>query len=141
MLISYDDNDSLRKEEVLGVSRFDGGIIGSKGQGIKHMVGEVVLTSNDVSRRSEKMKLGRVFVLTKMFSGFCESDNMLEALLELADLNAALKDESKPLDFLVTTTNLWFTMEKIPESLSKQLAGNQASQMLIWFAQTCQVNF
>ena len=100
-----------------------------------------MLTCNDVSRRSEKMKLGRVFVLTKMFSGFCESDNMLEALIELADLNSALKDESKPLDFLVTTTNLWFTMVKIPESLSKQLAGNEASQMLIWFAQTCQVYF
>ena len=126
---------------MLGVSRFDGGIIGSKGQGIKHMVGEVVLTSNNVSRRSEKMKLGRVFVLPKMFSGFCESDNMLEALVELADLNSALKDESKPLDFLVTTTNLWFTMVKIPESLSKQLAGKEASQMLIWFAQTCQVYF
>ena len=103
------------------------------------MVGEVVLTSNDVSKRSEKMKLGRVFVLMKMFPGFCESNNMLEALVDLADLTEALKEESKPLDFLVTTTNLWFKMVEIPENLSKQLAGKQASQMLIWFAQTCQV--
>ena len=47
---------------MLGVSRFDGGVVGTKGQGIKHMVGEVVLTSNDVTQRSEKIKLGRVFV-------------------------------------------------------------------------------
>ena len=52
----------------MGVSRFDGGVIGSKGQGIRKMVGEVVLTSNDVSKRSDKMKLGRVFVLKKMFA-------------------------------------------------------------------------
>ena len=50
------------------------------------MVGEIVLTSNDVSQRSEKMKLGRVFVLKKMYSGFSESDNMLEALVNLAEL-------------------------------------------------------
>ena len=78
---------------MLGVSRFDGGIFGSKGQGIKHMVGEIVLTSNDVSQRSEKMKLGRVFVLKKMYSGFSEGDNMLEALVNLAELTRALKDK------------------------------------------------
>ena len=81
LMISYDDNDSLRKEEVLGVSRFDGGIIGSKGHGIKQLVGEIVLTSNDVSKRSEKIKLGRVFILLKMFPGYKESENMFEALL------------------------------------------------------------
>ena len=70
----------FQQEEVLGVSRFDGGVIGSKGQGIKKMVGEVVLTSNDVSKRSEKMKLGRVFVLKKRFAGYSEGENMLEAL-------------------------------------------------------------
>lgn len=128
-----------QQEEVLGVSRFDGGIIGSKGQGIKHMVGEIVLTSNDVNKRSEKMKLGRVFVLRKMFPGFAEGDNMLEALVNLAELTDALTDECKPLDFLVTTTSLWFKTVEVPESASKQLKGNQASQMLIWFAQTCQV--
>lgn len=125
---------------MLGVSRFDGGVVGTKGQGIKHMVGEVVLTSNDVTQRSEKIKLGRVFVLTKMFSGFKESDNMFEALASLAELTAALKDKRKPLDFLVSTTSLWFKMMVIPESASRVLAGKLDSQMFIWFSQTCQVS-
>ena len=124
---------------MLGVSRFDGGIIGSKGQGIKHMVGEIILTSNDVSQRSEKMKLGRVFVLKKMYSGFSEGDNMLEALVNLAELTRALKDKKKPLDFLITTTNLWFKMVRIPEHLSSRLRGTEESQLMIWFSQTCQV--
>ena len=125
----------------MGVSRFDGGVIGSKGQGIKKMVGEVVLTSNDVSKRSDKMKLGRVFVLKKMFAGYSEGDNMLEALVNLAELNEALKDLRKPIDFLVSTTSLWFKIVEVPESASKVLKGTQASQMLIWFAQTCQVTY
>jgi hypothetical protein len=120
------------------VSRFDGGVIGSKGQGIKKMVGEVVITSNDVSKRSEKMKLGRVFLL-KRFPGYSEGENMLEALVNLAELNDALKDPKKPLDFLVSTTSLWFKTVKVPESASNELKGKEASQMLIWFAQTCQV--
>ena len=77
----------MLKKEILAVSRFDGGIVGSKGQGIKQLVGEIVLTSNDISKRSEKIKLGRVFILLKMFPGFKESANMLEALIELANLN------------------------------------------------------
>ena len=125
----------------MGVSRFDGGVIGSKGQGIRKMVGEVVLTSNDVSKRSDKMKLGRVFVLKKMFAGYSEGDNMLEALVNLAELNEALKDPRKPIDFLVSTTSLWFKIVEVPESASKVLKGTQASQMLIWFAQTCQVTY
>lgn len=60
------------------------------------MVGEVVLTSNDVSKRSEKMKLGRVYVLKKMFAGYSEGDNMIEALVNLAEMNEALKDPGKP---------------------------------------------
>ena len=124
---------------MLGVSRFDGGIIGSKGQGIKHMVGEIVLTSNDVSQRSEKMKLGLVLVLKKMYSGFSEGDNMLEALVNLAELTRALKDKKKPLDFLITTTNLWFKMVRIPEHLSSRLRGTEESQLMIWFSKTCQV--
>ena len=129
----------FQQEEVLGVSRFDGGVIGSKGQGIKKMVGEVVLTSNDVSKRSEKMKLGRVFVLKKRFAGYSEGENMLEALVNLAELNEALKDPRKPMDFMVSTTSLWFRTVKVPESESNILKGKEASQMLIWFAQTCQV--
>ena len=125
----------------MGVSRFDRGVIGSKGQGIKKMVGEVVLTNNDVSKRSDKMKLGRVFVLKKMFAGYSEGDNMLEALVNLAELNEALKDPRKPIDFLVSTTSLWFKIVEVPESASKVLKGTQASQMLIWFAQTCQVTY
>ena len=105
------------------------------------MVGEVVLTSNDVSKRSDKMKLGRVFVLKKMFAGYSEGDNMLEALVNLAELNEALKDPRKPIDFLVSTTSLWFKIVEVPESASKVLKGTQASQMLIWFAQTCQVTY
>ena len=105
------------------------------------MVGEVVLTSNDVSKRSDNMKLGRVFVLKKMFAGYSEGDNMLEALVNLAELNEALKDPRKPIDFLVSTTSLWFKIVEVPESASKVLKGTQASQMLIWFAQTCQVTY
>ena len=129
----------FQQEEVLGVSRFDGGVIGSKGQGIKKMVGEVVLTSNDVSKRSEKMKLGRVFVLKKRFAGYSEGENMLEALVNLAELNEALKDPRKPMDLMVSSTSLWFRTVKVPESASNILKGKEASQMLIWFAQTCQV--
>ena len=125
----------------MGVSRFDGVVIGSKGQGIRKMVGEVVLTSNDVSKRSDKMKLGRVFVLKKMFAGYSGGDNMFEALVNLAELNEALKDPRKPIDFLVSTTSLWFKIVEVPESASKVLKGTQASQMLIWFAQTCQVTY
>ena len=128
----------FQQEEVLGVSRFDGGVIGSKGQGIKKMV-VVVLTSNDVSKRSEKMELGRVFVLKKRFAGYSEGENMLEALVNLAELNEALKDPRKPMDFMVSTTSLWFRTVKVPESASNILKGKEASQMLIWFAQTCQV--
>ena len=99
----------------------------------------MVLTSNDVSKRAEKIKFGRVFVLKKMFAGYSEGENMMEALVNLAELNGALKDPSKPLDFLVSTTSLWFRIVEIPESASKVLKGKEASQMLIWFAQTCQV--
>ena len=123
----------------MGVSRFDGGVIGSKGQGLKQMVWEVVLSSKDVSKRPEKIKLGRVFVLLKMFAGFEERDNMLEALLDLAQLIEALTDLSKPLDYMASTISYWFKKVDIPEHLSRQLAGNQTSQMMLWFAQTCQV--
>ena len=34
-MIVYDDNDSLRREEILGVTRFEGAAIGTKGGGVK----------------------------------------------------------------------------------------------------------
>ena len=103
-------------------------------------VGEVVLTSNEVKKRSEKMKVGRVVVQMKMFPGFTEGDNMLDALVNLSELTEALKEEGQPLDFLITTTRLWFQMVPVPNDCKSQLlAGKEASQMLIWFSKTCQV--
>lgn len=54
-----------------------------------------------MKERSEKMKLGRVVVLKKMFPGFTEGTNMLDALVNLAELNAALKDEKKVNFFVI----------------------------------------
>ena len=58
-------------------------------------VGEVVLTTNDVTKRSDKMRMGRVVVLMKMYSGFIESNNMMDALFTLAELTEALRDDGK----------------------------------------------
>ena len=38
LMIAYDDNDSLRKEEILAVSRFEGAAIGTKGSGARQQV-------------------------------------------------------------------------------------------------------
>ena len=38
LMLAYDDNDSLRREEVLGVSRFEGAAIGTKTSGVKLQV-------------------------------------------------------------------------------------------------------
>jgi len=38
LMIVYDDNDSLRKEEILGVSRFEGAAVGTKTSGPKQQV-------------------------------------------------------------------------------------------------------
>ena len=35
LMIACDDNDSLRKEEILAVSRFEGAAVGTKGSGAK----------------------------------------------------------------------------------------------------------
>ena len=43
LMLAYDDNDSLRREEVLGVSRFEGAAIGTKTSGVKQQVGYVYL--------------------------------------------------------------------------------------------------
>ena len=120
-------------------------------------VGEVVLTTNDVTKRSDKMKMGRVVVLMKMYTGFIESNNMMDALFTLAELTEALRDDGKvwalqlsltcihqvqfqPLDFLVTTTYLWFEKVKVPDSCkSTLLSGKETTRMFLWFSQTCQV--
>ena len=38
LLISWDDNDSMRNEEVVGVVRFDGAQIGTKKTGVQQLV-------------------------------------------------------------------------------------------------------
>ena len=35
LMIAFDDNDSLRREEILGVSRFEGAAVGTKTAGAK----------------------------------------------------------------------------------------------------------
>ena len=39
LLISWDDNDSLKNEELVGVVHFDGAIVGTKKDGVQQMVG------------------------------------------------------------------------------------------------------
>ena len=60
-------------------------------------------------------------------------------LVNLAKITELLNDKRKPLDFLVQTTSLWFKKVSIPESASKILNGKEESQIMVWFAQTCQV--
>ena len=38
LLISWDDNDSMRNEEVVGVVRFDGALVGTKKSGVQQLV-------------------------------------------------------------------------------------------------------
>ena len=38
LMIAHDDNDSLRKEEILAVSKFEGAAIGTKGSGARQQV-------------------------------------------------------------------------------------------------------
>ena len=58
-------------------------------------MGEICLTSNDMSMRAEKMKTGRVACLVKMFPGHLENPNMRMELKSLAALNEAMQDEKK----------------------------------------------
>ena len=53
------------------------------------------MTTNDLEARPDRLKMGRVEVLNKMFPGHVESDNVLEALGELTALNDAHKDVRK----------------------------------------------
>ena len=47
------------------------------------------MTTNDVHARSDRMKTGRMELLMKMFSGYEEPENVLDALEELEALNNA----------------------------------------------------
>ena len=38
LLISWDDNDSLKNEELVGVVHFDGALVGTKKDGVQEMV-------------------------------------------------------------------------------------------------------
>ena len=58
-------------------------------------VGELVFTSNLDSVREEKMKQGRLYVVKKLYAGYEEEPNSLQALDALADLNKALTDIHK----------------------------------------------
>ena len=58
-------------------------------------MGELVLTSNLDAQRTDKMKQGRIQVIRKCHAGYEEDANSLQALDNLADLNAALTDPSK----------------------------------------------
>ena len=58
-------------------------------------VGELVFTSNLDSIREEKMKQGRIYVVKKLYAGYEEESNSLQALDALADLNKALTDIHK----------------------------------------------
>jgi hypothetical protein len=53
------------------------------------------MTTNDVHARSDRLKMGRVEVFNKMFTGHVESENVLDALEDLEDLNDAHKDFEK----------------------------------------------
>ena len=47
------------------------------------------MTTNDVHARSDRMKTGRLELFMKMFSGYEEPVNVLDALEELEALNNA----------------------------------------------------
>ena len=48
-----------------------------------------------VKERADKMKMGRVYVVNKIFPGYKEDTNCLVALNKLEALNEAFKDEEK----------------------------------------------
>ena len=60
-------------------------------------VGDIVLTSNDLRVRTEKMKMSRIAIIVKEHAGYEEGNNMFVALKNLADLNESLKDIRKVL--------------------------------------------
>ena len=60
-------------------------------------MGEIVLTSNDLRVRTEKMRMGRIAIILKENAGYEEGNNMFVALKNLAELNESLKDIRKVL--------------------------------------------
>ena len=53
------------------------------------------MTTNDVHAREDRLKMGRLELLMKMFTGYQEPDNVLDALEELENLNNAHNDIHK----------------------------------------------
>ena len=54
-----------------------------------------VLSVKNENERADKMEMGRVYVVNKMFAGYKVESNPLDALNKLELLNEALKDENK----------------------------------------------
>ena len=52
-------------------------------------VGELIMTTNDVHARSDRVKTGRMELLMKMYTGYTEPENVLDALEGLEALNSA----------------------------------------------------
>ena len=53
------------------------------------------MTTNDVHAREDRLYMGRLELLMKMFSGYEEPENVLDALDELENLNNAHNDVKK----------------------------------------------
>lgn len=68
-------------------------------------MGELVLTSNLDTERTDKMKQGRIQVIRKAHAGYQEEPNSLQALDALAELNEALTDPKKV--YLTITAIVW----------------------------------
>ena len=66
LMIVYDDNDSLRREEILGVTRFEGAAIGTKGGGVKQQASSI--------SSSCKKQLRKVYVYKSniMYKNWCK---------------------------------------------------------------------
>ena len=53
------------------------------------------MTTNDVHAREDRLSMGRLELLMKMFSGYEEPENVLDALDELENLNNAHNNVEK----------------------------------------------
>ena len=58
-------------------------------------VGELIMTTNDVHARPDRLKTGRLELLMKMYPGYEEPENVMDALEELEMLNIAHNDVDK----------------------------------------------
>ena len=70
--------------------------------------GGIVLTSNDLRVRPDKMKMGRIAIILKEHAGYTEGSNMFVALKNLAELNEALKDDHKVLKIDVVLVMMFY---------------------------------